>query len=57
MSTLTTAPLAPLLERLMAEADAVDPATAPSSAPYWNSLTNEEKARLLRSRTDYAEVY
>ncbi len=57
MNTITTSPVAPLLNRLFAEADASDPATTPSVADYWNGLTGEDKARLVRSRTDYADLY
>jgi predicted O-methyltransferase YrrM len=57
LNTFTTSPVAPLLERLFAAADAVDPATAPSVSDYWNGLSSEEKARLVRSRTDYADLY
>lgn len=57
MSTLTKAPLAPLLDQLFAEVDDVDPAPTPSVADYWNGLTGEEKARLVRSKTDYADLY
>ncbi|WP_159014562.1 O-methyltransferase [Acidisoma sp. S159] len=57
MITMTNSPVAPLLDKLFAEADASDPATTPSVADYWNGLTGEDKARLVRSRTDYAEFY
>lgn len=57
MNTITTSPVAPLLNRLFAEADASDPATTPSVADYWNGLTGEDKARLVSSRTDYADLY
>ena len=57
MSTLTASLVAPLLDRLFAEADATDPGTTPSVADYWNALTSEDKARLVRSRTDYADFY
>ena len=57
MTTLTTAPLAPLLDRLFAEAAATSPATAPSTTDYWNGLSAEERTRLLRSKTDYVELY
>lgn len=57
MNTLTTTPVAPLLDRLFTEADASDPATTPSVAGYWNGLTSEDKARLVRSRTEYADFY
>lgn len=57
MNTITTAPVAPLLDRLFAEADASDPATTPSVANYWNGLKDTDKARLVRSRTEYADFY
>lgn len=57
MNTITTSPVAPLLDRLFAEAAASDPATTPSVADYWNGLTREDKARLVRSRTEYADFY
>ena len=57
MNTLTTTPVAPLLERLFAESDASDPATTPSVAAYWNGLASEEKERLIRSRTDTGRVF
>jgi predicted O-methyltransferase YrrM len=57
MSTLITEPLAPLLERLFGEADATSPATTPSVADYWAALSEQERARLVRSRTDYQDLY
>ena len=57
MNTLITAPVAPLLERLFAEADAAEPTTSPSTAAYRSSLTAEDRARLMRSREDYREFY
>src|ERR1700743_3791072 len=57
MTTLTAAPLAPLLERLFDEADAASPASSPSVAAYWNGLSGKERDRLVRSRTDYLEFY
>jgi predicted O-methyltransferase YrrM len=57
MNTLTTSPVAPLLDRLFAQAGASDPATTPSVADYWNGLTGADKARLVRSRTEYADFY
>ena len=53
MTTLTTAPLAPLLDRLFKEAENATPATSPVMA----SLSPEERARLMRSKTDYLEFY
>jgi predicted O-methyltransferase YrrM len=53
MNTLTTAPLAALLDRLFNEADAASPTTSPAMA----DLSAEERARLMRSKTDYLEFY
>jgi predicted O-methyltransferase YrrM len=50
MTTPTTAPLAPLLDRLFEEAAA---ATSPAMA----ELTPEERERLMRSKTDYLDFY
>jgi predicted O-methyltransferase YrrM len=50
MNTLTTAPLAPLLQRLFMQADA---ATSPAVA----SIPQEERERLMRSKTEYREFY
>jgi predicted O-methyltransferase YrrM len=52
-TTLTTAPAAPLLERLFKEADA----TSPSSVPAFATLSAEDRGRLMRSKTDYLEFY
>ena len=53
MTTLTTAPLAPLLDRLFEEAAAASPATSPAIA----ALSRDERDRLLRSKTDYRDLY
>lgn len=53
MTTLTTAPLAPLLDRLFAEADAASAATHSAMA----DVSDEERARLMRSKTAYREFY
>lgn len=50
MNTLTTAPLAPLLERLF-------DASESSAAPVFTDLSAAERDRLLRSRTDYLALY
>ena len=57
MTTFTTAPVAPLLDRLFRHADDANPATMPSVAPFWNALKDEDKAQLVCSRTDYADFY
>jgi len=53
MNTLTAAPVAPLLDRLFAEAETNSPAANPAFA----SITAEERGRLMRSRTDYRDFY
>jgi len=50
MTTLTTPPLAPLLDRLFGEAAA---ATSPAMAGF----SHEERDRLMRSKTEYLEFY
>jgi predicted O-methyltransferase YrrM len=53
MTTLTATPLAPLLNRLFEEADAALPDTRAAVA----DLSDEERARLMRSKTDYRDFY
>ena len=53
MTTLTTAPLAPLLDRLIEEAAASSPQAHPAVA----ALGDEERGRLMRSKTEYLEFY
>jgi predicted O-methyltransferase YrrM len=53
MTTITAAPLAPLLNRLFDEAAAATPATNPAMA----DLSAEERARLMRSKTEYLDFY
>jgi len=53
MTTLTTAPLASLLDRLFDEADASSPAANPAFA----AIPAEERMRLMQSRTEYRELY
>jgi predicted O-methyltransferase YrrM len=53
MTTLTTEPLASLLDRLFAEAAATSPATSPALA----DLSAKDLARLKRSRTEYLAFY
>jgi len=52
-NTLTTAPLAPLLDRLFEQADAASAATDAAVA----DLSDEEQGRLMRSKTAYADLY
>ena len=53
MTTLTTAPLAPLLNRLFEEAAKASPETSPVLA----SLSEDEFTRFLRSKTGYFDFY
>lgn len=50
MTTLTTAPLAPLLDRLFAEAEA-------AGSPAWSEFSREELSRLMHSKTEYLGFY
>ncbi|WP_420962475.1 O-methyltransferase [Brucella sp. IR073] len=50
MTTLTTAPLAPLLDRLFDEAER---ATSPALA----AISRAERERLMRSKTEYLDLY
>jgi predicted O-methyltransferase YrrM len=53
MTTLTADPLAALLNRLFADADAAEPDIDAAFA----DLSDEEQTRMLRSKTDYGELY
>ncbi|NWB26528.1 O-methyltransferase [Pseudomonas gingeri] len=53
MTTLTRAPLAPLLNHLFAQAEAQSPMTSSAFA----DISNEERTRLLRSKTEYLDLY
>ncbi|MCA8433561.1 O-methyltransferase [Burkholderia seminalis] len=53
MTTLIHDPLASLLARLFDEAEASSPATSPGFA----GVSRDEQARLMRSKTDYADLY
>ncbi|MCA3780538.1 MAG: O-methyltransferase [Burkholderia sp.] len=53
MTTLIQDPLASLLARLFDEADALSPATSPAFA----DVPRDEQARLMRSKTDYIDLY
>jgi len=50
MTTLTSAPLAPLLDRLFREA-------AAAKSPAMASVSREERDRLLTSKTEYIDLY
>ncbi|MGN6327670.1 MAG: O-methyltransferase [Rhodanobacter sp.] len=53
MTSITKAPLAPLLDRLFQEADEASPATVPALA----ALSEEDRERLMRSKTGYVDLY
>lgn len=53
MNTLTNAPLADLLQRLFAEAEA----SAPGDSPALADLSEAELKRLMGSKTEYRELY
>jgi len=53
MTTLTTTPVAPLLDRLFDEAATASPATSPALAGF----SPAERSRLMRSKTDYRDFY
>ena len=50
MTTLTSTPMAPLIERLYAKANA-------ATSPVFNDFSAEERDRLMHSKTDYLELY
>ena len=53
MTTPTITSLAPLLDRLFLEAEAASDATQAAVA----DLSDADRARMMRSKTDYAELY
>ena len=53
MTTLTTPPVAPLLDSLFAETDTAHPMADPAFA----AISNDERLRLMRSKTDYRHFY
>ncbi|MEO8671175.1 MAG: O-methyltransferase [Tahibacter sp.] len=53
MTSLTLAPVAPLLDRLFDQADAASPASSPAFA----GLSQEDRERLMHSKTDYLDFY
>lgn len=53
MTTLTAAPMAPLLDRLFEEAEA----GAPALEAVFADMPEPERLRLLRSRTEYLALY
>ncbi|MGY2283803.1 O-methyltransferase [Pseudomonas gingeri] len=51
MTTLTRAPLAPLLDRLFTQAQ------SPMTSSVFSDVSNEERTRLMRSKTEYLDLY
>ncbi|KPN90103.1 O-methyltransferase [Pseudomonas nunensis] len=50
MTTITSAPMASLIERLYAKANA-------ATSPVFNDFSAEDRDRLMHSKTDYLELY
>jgi predicted O-methyltransferase YrrM len=53
MTTLTSCPFALLLDRLFGEAEA----SSPAASPVFAHVSPEERARLMRSKTEYRDFY
>jgi predicted O-methyltransferase YrrM len=53
MTTLSSAPVAPLLARLFADVDA----NPPSRSPAFAGMTSEQHRAMMRSKTDYRDFY
>lgn len=53
MTTLTSAPVAPLLDRLFAQSEA----SQPMADPVFADISDEERGRLMRSKADYKDFY
>ncbi|MBX9400322.1 O-methyltransferase [Lysobacter sp. BMK333-48F3] len=53
MTTLTSTPIAPLLDRLFAQAEAAPSAASPALA----GISREERTRLMQSKTEYLDYY
>jgi predicted O-methyltransferase YrrM len=53
MTTLSSAPVAPLLARLFAENEA----NPPTQSPAFAGTSSEDHSRMMRSKTDYRDFY
>ncbi len=53
MITISSAPVAPLLDRLFSEADAASPLASPA----FQALSTEDRLALMRSKDDYLALY
>jgi predicted O-methyltransferase YrrM len=53
MTTLTSAPLAPLLDRLFADAEA----SSAALRPFMATMSAEDRVRIMGSKTDYRDFY
>jgi predicted O-methyltransferase YrrM len=53
MTTLTTAPVSPLLDRLFAEAEASSAVLSPA----WEQIPAEQRAAIMSSKSNYRELY
>jgi len=57
MNTLTSNPVAALLDRLFDIDENASPATHPSMPQRWKDLSEEQQHAMVRSKTDYTELY
>ncbi|BBC74016.1 methyltransferase [Altererythrobacter sp. B11] len=53
MNTISSAPVAPLLDQLFREAEA----SSPLASPAFEALSTEDRIRLMRSKEDYLDLY
>lgn len=53
MSTISNAPVAPLLNQLFRDAEA----SSPLASPAFEALSTEDRIRLMRSKDDYLDLY
>lgn len=53
MNTISSAPVAPLLDQLFREAEA----SSPLASPAFEALSTEDCIRLMRSKEDYLDLY
>lgn len=53
MSTISSAPVAPLLDQLFRDAEA----SSPLASPAFEALSTEDRIRLMRSKDDYLDLY
>ncbi|OYN82142.1 O-methyltransferase [Mycolicibacterium sphagni] len=57
MNTLASNPVAALLDRLFAIDESASPANHPSIPQRWKDMSQEQQHAMVRSKTDYTELY